>query len=103
MSESEAALARAVLIHGPLSRSALTKRLSLSPASLTRLAKPLLDSGILIELSDTVDGTVGRPGGRPRPCLPPPHPGPRGRIGRRGAGALGDRDRLDRVRGAGHR
>ncbi len=61
VSESEAALARAVLIHGPLSRSALTKRLSLSPASLTRLAKPLLDSGILIELGDTADGTVGRP------------------------------------------
>lgn len=61
VSESEAALARAVLIHGPLSRSALTSRLGLSPASLTRLAKPLIDSGLLVELDDVTDGSVGRP------------------------------------------
>lgn len=60
-SNGEIALARAVLIHGPLSRSALTARLDLSPASLTRLAKPLLDSGVLVELGDVADGTVGRP------------------------------------------
>ncbi|MGB4777719.1 ROK family protein [Microbacterium sp.] len=59
--DSEVALARAVLIHGPVSRSALTSRLSLSPASLTRLAKPLLDSGVLVELDDVVDGSIGRP------------------------------------------
>lgn len=58
---SEVALARAVLIHGPLSRSALTSRLGLSAASLTRLAKPLLDAGVLVELGDAPDGTVGRP------------------------------------------
>lgn len=58
---SEAALTRAVLIHGPLSRSALTGHLGLSPASLTRLAKPLLDSGLLVELDDVADGSVGRP------------------------------------------
>ena len=45
LTDSEAALARAVLIHGPISRSALTHRLGLSPASLTRLAKPFLDRG----------------------------------------------------------
>lgn len=61
LTDSEAALARAVLIHGPISRSALTRRLGLSPASLTRLAKPFLDRGILIELDDVVDGSVGRP------------------------------------------
>ena len=61
LTDSEAALARAVLIHGPISRSALTRRLRLSPASLTRLAKPFLDQGILVELDDGVDGTVGRP------------------------------------------
>ena len=61
LTDSEAALARAVLIHGPISRSALTRRLRLSPASLTRLAKPFLDQGILVELDDVVDGTVGRP------------------------------------------
>lgn len=57
----EAALSRAVLIHGPLSRSALTSHLGLSPASLTRLTKPLLDSGLLVELDEVADGSVGRP------------------------------------------
>lgn len=61
MSDNEAALARAVLIHGPLSRRELTTRLGLSPASLTRLAKPLLDSGLLVELDDVADGSIGRP------------------------------------------
>jgi predicted NBD/HSP70 family sugar kinase len=61
LTDSEKALARAVLIHGPISRSALTSRLSLSPASLTRLAKPFLDRGLLVELDDSADGSVGRP------------------------------------------
>ncbi|KQY41959.1 ROK family transcriptional regulator [Cellulomonas sp. Root137] len=61
LSESERALARAVLIHGPISRSELTSRLGLSPPSLTRLAKPFLDRGLLIELDDRTDGSVGRP------------------------------------------
>jgi len=60
-SSGEIAVARAVLIHGPLSRSALTTRLDLSPASLTRLAKPLIESGLLVELGDVADGSVGRP------------------------------------------
>lgn len=58
---SERALAREVLIHGPIARSALTTRLGLSPASLTRLAKPFLDRGLLVELDDSADGSVGRP------------------------------------------
>lgn len=61
MSESEAAVARAVLIHGPVSRRDLTARLGLSPASLTRLAKPLLERGLLVELDEVADGSVGRP------------------------------------------
>ena len=65
LTDSESALARAVLIHGPISRSALTPRLGLSPASLTRLAKPFLDRGILIELDD-VDGRIGRAARRGR-------------------------------------
>ena len=52
LTDSEEALARAVLIHGPISRSALDHRLGLSPASLTRLAKPFLDRGLLVELDD---------------------------------------------------
>ncbi|WP_315094959.1 ROK family transcriptional regulator [uncultured Cellulomonas sp.] len=61
LSESERALARAVLIHGPISRSELTSRLGLSPPSLTRLAKPFLDRGLLVELDDRTDGSIGRP------------------------------------------
>ncbi len=61
LTESERALARAVLIHGPISRSALTSRLGLSPASLTRLAKPFLERGYLVELGDLADGSIGRP------------------------------------------
>jgi len=61
LSESEKALARAVLIHGPISRSELTSRLGLSPPSLTRLAKPFLDRGLMVELDDRSDGSVGRP------------------------------------------
>lgn len=61
MSESEAAVARAVLIHGPVSRRDLTARLGLSPASLTRLAKPLIEKGLLVELGEIAGGSVGRP------------------------------------------
>jgi predicted NBD/HSP70 family sugar kinase len=61
LTQSESSLARAVLTHGPISRRDLTKRLNLSPASLTRLAKPFLDRGILIEHEETLDGSVGRP------------------------------------------
>ncbi len=42
-------LAREVLIHGPISRSDLGRRLGLSPASLTRLSKPLIASGLFVE------------------------------------------------------
>lgn len=58
--ESESALARTVLIHGPISRAALAVRLGMSPASLTRLTKPFLDRGVFVELGEVADG-VGRP------------------------------------------
>lgn len=60
-SESHEALAREVLIHGPIGRSALGKRLGLSPASLTRLAKPFVEQGLFVELDETSTGSVGRP------------------------------------------
>ncbi|WP_233194201.1 ROK family transcriptional regulator [Cryobacterium sp. M25] len=61
VSETSRELARAVLIHGPISRSDLGRRLGLSPASLTRLSKPFLDCGLFVEGSEDRDGTVGRP------------------------------------------
>jgi predicted NBD/HSP70 family sugar kinase len=50
-----------VLLHGPLSRSQLARRLGLSPGSLTRLTKPLLDRGLLMETGTHRDGRTGRP------------------------------------------
>ena len=55
------ALAREVLIHGPIARSDLGRRLNLTPSSLTRLAKPFLERGLLVEMDDVGTGTVGRP------------------------------------------
>jgi len=61
VSETSRELARAVLIHGPISRADLGRRLGLSPASLTRLSKPFLDRGLFVEGVEDHDGTVGRP------------------------------------------
>lgn len=58
---SEIALTRALLIHGPQSRTALTTRLGLSPSSLTRLTQSLISRGVLVELQDEATGQVGRP------------------------------------------
>jgi predicted NBD/HSP70 family sugar kinase len=59
--ETEQTIALEVLLHGPLARSALARRLGLSPASLTRLAGPLVDGGVLEETSDNGTGPSGRP------------------------------------------
>jgi predicted NBD/HSP70 family sugar kinase len=50
-----------VLIHGPMSRSEVARRLDLSPGSLTRLSTPLLESGLLVDVGEQIDGKVGRP------------------------------------------
>lgn len=61
LSDSSRDLAREVLVHGPISRGDLGRRLGLSPASLTRLSKPFFDQGIFIEGVERADGAVGRP------------------------------------------
>jgi predicted NBD/HSP70 family sugar kinase len=61
ISESAMALARAVLMHGPISRGDLGRRLRLSPASLTRLSRPFFDRGLFVEMSDDPHNGVGRP------------------------------------------
>ncbi|MDR1807676.1 MAG: ROK family transcriptional regulator [Propionibacteriaceae bacterium] len=51
-----------VLIHGPISRSEIARRLSMSPATLTRVTKPLLDAGLLFEATKEEGGArLGRP------------------------------------------
>jgi len=58
--ESARNVAREVVKHGPLSRSETARRLDLSPASLTRLTKPLVETGLLIEGEDRADPQHGR-------------------------------------------
>lgn len=53
-------LAREVLIHGPISRGDLGRRLGLSPASLTRLARPFIEGGLFLEGAEQSSG-IGRP------------------------------------------
>jgi predicted NBD/HSP70 family sugar kinase len=50
-----------VLRHGPLPRAQLARRLGLSAGSLTRLTKPLVDSGLLVEGTTEVHLRTGRP------------------------------------------
>src|SRR3954470_18803602 len=52
LSPAERSVAIEVLVHGPLSRTALARRLRLSGGSLTRLPKPLIESGLLVEAPD---------------------------------------------------
>jgi predicted NBD/HSP70 family sugar kinase len=58
---SQQRVAVEVLRHGPLPRAELARRLGLSPGSLTRLTRPLVDSGLLVEGSSDVHLRTGRP------------------------------------------
>ena len=64
LSAPSKAVAIEVLVHGAQSRARLARRMGLSPATLTRLVKPLLEGDVLIE-SDAV-----RSPGRGRSSLP---------------------------------
>lgn len=52
LSPGERSVAIEVLVHGPLSRTELARRLDLSQGSLTRLTKPLIEAGLLVEVPD---------------------------------------------------
>lgn len=58
--DTERAVARTVVVRGPLSRSDVARRLGLSPASMTRLAKPLIEGGLLVEGASVADPLHGR-------------------------------------------
>lgn len=49
LSAAERAVAIEVLTHGPISRAEIARKLNLSAGSLTRLTKPLIESGLLVE------------------------------------------------------
>ncbi len=50
-----------VLINGPVSRAQIARTLDLSAGSLTRLAQPLIESGLLTEVGEQSSGHAGRP------------------------------------------
>jgi predicted NBD/HSP70 family sugar kinase len=64
LSDSSKAVAIEILVHGAQSRARLAQRMGLSPATLTRLVRPLVDAGVLVE-ADAV-----RSPGRGRAFLP---------------------------------
>ena len=55
------AVALEILRYGPLARSDVARRLNLSAASLTRLAGPLLEAGLLEEVAESAQSGAGRP------------------------------------------
>ncbi len=62
-----------ILLDGPLSRAELSRRVELSAGSLTRLTKPMLESGLLVEVPGEVgDPKVGRPS-QPLDVVPTSH------------------------------
>ncbi|MFE2102573.1 ROK family protein [Streptomyces sp. NPDC059468] len=67
LSPGERSVAIEVLVHGPLSRTELARRLDLSQGSLTRLTKPLIKSGLLVEVPEAGTPAQARQG---RPSQP---------------------------------
>ena len=68
LSTGERSVAIEVLVHGPLSRTDLARRLDLSAGSLTRLTKPLIESGLLVEVPEA--GTTPAEVRQGRPSQP---------------------------------
>ena len=73
MTGSTRAIVADVLLHGPLPRAELARRLSLSPASLTNLTRPLIDLGLLVEHDVQSQPETGRPS-QPLDVVPDWHP-----------------------------
>ena len=61
LTDGSLAVALEVLLHGPLSRTEIARKLDLSPASLSRLSAPLIEAGLLVEADQRNDGRTGRP------------------------------------------
>lgn len=50
-----------LLVHGPLSRAEVARRVALSPSALTKLTKPLIEAGFLQEEPASGGNPIGRP------------------------------------------
>jgi predicted NBD/HSP70 family sugar kinase len=55
------AVALEVLLHGPLGRSEIARRLDLAPATLTRISTELIRAGLLVEAPHAIQRRTGRP------------------------------------------
>lgn len=62
LSSTSRAVVRELLTSGPLPRATLARRLGLSPARLTKVTRPLLDSAVIYEDATAPNKTPGRPG-----------------------------------------
>jgi predicted NBD/HSP70 family sugar kinase len=61
MTPSTRAVVAELLLHGPLARAELARRLSLSPASMTKLTRPLVAEGLVTEQGARPLAETGRP------------------------------------------
>lgn len=61
MGRSTRAILTDILLHGPLSRVEVARRLGLSAASLTKLTRPLVEAGLLAEQCAEMRSETGRP------------------------------------------
>lgn len=61
LNDAERGALREVLIHGPLPRAEIARRLGMSRASLTRVTRSLLEHGLIAEGAVELRGWTGRP------------------------------------------
>ncbi|WP_129790211.1 ROK family transcriptional regulator [Promicromonospora panici] len=61
LADAERGVLRELLIHGPLPRAELARRLGVSRASLTRVTRALMDHGLVREGDVELRGATGRP------------------------------------------
>ncbi|MCY4548242.1 MAG: ROK family protein [Defluviicoccus sp.] len=73
--ESESAFLREVVLRGPVSRSEIAPRIGLDPAQVSRIARRMIDFGLVRERPEAPDEGPVRPGGRSRPLTVDPRGG----------------------------
>lgn len=61
LADAERGVLRELLIHGPLPRAEIARRLGVSRASLTRVTRALMDHGLVAEGDVELRGATGRP------------------------------------------
>lgn len=61
LAETERGALRELLVHGPLPRAEIARRLGMSRASLTRVTRALMDHGLIAEGDVELRGATGRP------------------------------------------